>query len=121
MSKKTLPNGKRYLKYTPKDSTASQILEITSTEMLEVHLYYKARVIKMERDQNTPPMESAILDSCEYQKSKNPKFNQRNFLKNMATKCNYKFDKLYSGLQKRRVQRRWAKVDFFKLRGISIR
>lgn len=114
-------NGKRCLKYIEKDSTATQIYETNETEMLEIHLYYKTRVIKMERDQNTPPIECAILDSCEYQKSKNWKFNQRNFLKNMSTKCNYKYDKLYSGLQKRRVQRRWAKVDFFKIRGISIR
>jgi hypothetical protein len=121
MSKKTLPNGKRFLKYTPKDSTSVEVYEVNETEMLEIHLYYKARVIKMERDQNTPPMESAILDSCEFQKHKNWKFNQRNFLKNMAKRCNYKYDKLYSGLQKRRIQRRWAKVDFFKSRGISIK
>ena len=121
MSKKTLPNGKRFLKYTPKDSTEVQTYEVSGTEMLEIHLYYDARVIKMERDQNTPPIESAILNSCQYQKSKNWKFNQRNFLKNMAKKCNYSFDKLYSGLQKRRIQKRWAKVDFFKSRGISIK
>ena len=121
MPKKNLRSKKRYLKYTPKDSTEVEIYETNETEMLEIHMYYKIRVIKMEREQNTPAVEIAILDSCEYQKSKNWKLNQRNFLKNMGKKCGYNYEKLYSGLQKRRAQRRWAKVDFFKCRGISIK
>ncbi len=95
------------------------IYNLDGDERLEIHLYYKIKVIEMERKQNTNAVESAILDSCEFQKSKNIKFNAKTFLKGMAKKCDFRYEKLYSGLQKRRAQKRYAKIYFLKNRGIS--
>jgi len=95
------------------------IYKLDRDERFEIHLYYKVKVINMERKQNTSAVESAILDSCEFQKSKNFKFNSKTFLKGMAKKCDFRYEKLYSGLQKRRAQKRYAKLHFLKSRGIS--
>jgi len=118
MSKQTLPQ-ENHLKFTDGISKKTETYNLSKGERFEIHFYYKTRVIRMERDQNTPVVETAILDSCEYKKSLDKKFNQKNFLKFMAKKVDYKYEKLYSGLQKRRSQRRWAKRDFLKCRGIT--
>ena len=107
------------LKIIDPKTKESSIYKLNKDERLEIHLYYKARVIDMERNQNTNPIESAILDSCEFHRSTKNRFNQKEFLEVMAKKCDYKYEKLFSGLQKRRAQRRWAKRHFLELRGIS--
>lgn len=82
-----------------------------------INMYYKIRVITMERKQGTTPLETALLDKVEYMKSKfGVKFNPKNYMKGIAKKYNFKYEKLNSGYLKRIVCRRWAKVDFLKSR-----
>jgi hypothetical protein len=97
--------------------------DLDEKERLELHMIYKIRVTKMERTQNTNPVETVILDTYEFKKHFNWKFNPKTFFKGMVKKFNepgITEEKLYSGLQKRRAQKRWAKVEFLKKRGISI-
>jgi len=84
-------------------------------DRLMIHLYYKMRVKRMEREQGTSVVESTLLDSLEFLKNKyGKKFNTKNYSKYLAEKCNFSSDKLYSGLQKRRAQRGWAKRKFLE-------
>ena len=108
------------IKIIDPETRKQTLYHLNREELLEIHLYYKVGVINMERKQNTNPLESAILDSCEFQKGKKG-FNSKTFLKGMAKKCGFKYEKLYSGLQKRRAQRKHAKIYFLKTRGISSR
>jgi len=97
--------------------------DLTDEERLELHMIYKIRVIKMEREQNTNVIETVILDTCEFKKHNNWKFNPKTFFSGMVKRFKepgITKEKLYSGLQKRRAQKRWAKVEFLKRRGISI-
>ena len=88
---------------------------LSTDEMDSYRTYYKIRVMKMERDQGTKFLESVLLDQVEYMKSKlGRKFNLKNFIKGQAKKYNFRYEKLYSGYQKRMVCRRWAKKDFIE-------
>jgi len=84
-------------------------------EMDSYRTYYKIRVMKMERDQGTTFLESVLLDQVEYMKSKvGRKFNLKNFIKGQSKKYRFRYEKLYSGYQKRMVCKRWAKKDFIE-------
>jgi hypothetical protein len=88
---------------------------LTPKEMDIYRMYYKTRVIAMERKQGTIPLETALLDKVEYMKAKiGQKFNKKNFMKGICKEYNFKFEKLNSGFQKRMACKRWAKVDFNK-------
>lgn len=123
MPKKTLllPERLKDKRIFYQDSTSTpDLYHLTGVERLEIHMYYKARVKKMEREQKTSVLESVILDTIEYEKTKYGRnFNLKNYIKYIAEKCNFPGDKLYSGIQKRRAQRRWAKEDFLKYRSKS--
>lgn len=110
---------KDQLKIIDPETREESLYNLNKEERLEIHLYYKMKVIEMERKQNTNPLEIAILDSCEFRRSTSNTFNQKEFLEKMAKKCKYKSQKLFSGLQKRRAQRKHAKIYFLKTRGIS--
>jgi len=121
MPKKTLPERLKDERIFPEDSTSvPDLYNLTGEERLEVHMYYKNRVKKMEREQKTSTLESTILDVIDYEKTKyGNRFNLKNYIKYISKKCNFPADKIYSGVQKRRAQRRWAKADFLKCRNIS--
>lgn len=86
---------------------------LTPKEMDIYRMYYKTRVIAMERKQGTIPLETALLDKVEYMKAKiGQKFNKKNFMKGICKEYNFNLDKLNSGFQKRMACKRWAKKDF---------
>jgi hypothetical protein len=88
---------------------------LTADEREVINMFYKIRVIKMERKQGTTALETALLDKVEYMKSKfRQKFNTKAYMKGIAKKYDFKFEKLNSGYAKRMISRRWAKVDFLK-------
>jgi hypothetical protein len=121
MPKETLPDRLQNKKIFYEDSTSTpDLYKLTGEDRLEIHLYYKRRVVEMEKKQNTSSLEIILLDTIEYVKRKTGKgFSTKNYIKYLCKKCKFPEDKLYSGVQKRRVQRRWAKADFLKYRGIS--
>lgn len=117
-NKQTLPERLQDKRIFCDDSTSTpNLYHLEGKERLEIHLYYKKRVVEMERKQNTSSLETILLDTIEFVKNKKGKdFNMKNYIKYLCTNCNFPEDKLYSGVQKRRAQRRWAKADFLKLR-----
>lgn len=122
MSKnQTLPERLQNKKIFCNDSTSTpDLYQLTGEDRLEIHLYYKRRVVEMERNQNTSSLETILLDTLEYVKRKTGKgFSTKNYIKFLSKKCGFPEDKLFSGVQKRRVQRRWAKADFLKYRSKS--
>ncbi|MBY9000988.1 MAG: hypothetical protein KGD64_08750 [Candidatus Heimdallarchaeota archaeon] len=100
-----------------KINTNPDLYKLEGEQRLEIHLYYKVRVKEMERKQGTSTLESALLDTIQYKKSKYGKtFNTKNYIKFLSKRCNFPEAKLYSGIQKRRVQKRWTKKYFLDLK-----
>jgi hypothetical protein len=88
---------------------------LTPDEKEMIHMFYKMRVVGMERKQGTTVLETCLLDKVEYMKSKfGTKFNHKNYMKGIAKKYKFKFEKLNSGYLKRVACKRWAKNDFLK-------
>lgn len=88
---------------------------LTKDEKEILTMYYRVRVMTMERKQGTTDLESVLLDQVEYMRMRiGKKFNARNYIKGLSHKHQFSSDKLYSGFCKRMACRKWAKRDFLK-------
>lgn len=74
--------------------------------------YLKIRIIEVERKNNISPLEIFLLDTIEMNRKRYGKFDLEKNIKDLCKWYGFKEAKLNSGVQRRRVCRRWAKKDF---------